>query len=53
MQNNSVRESKVCPVCNRSFENRKRWSSRGIWNQIVYCSDKCRRTKLAKRGGKE
>ena len=42
---------KVCRQCNRSFSNRKKWESRGIWDKIVYCSDKCRkesRTKISK-----
>lgn len=35
--------SKICPVCNRPFENRKAWEQRGIWDEIVYCSERCRR----------
>ena len=35
-------ETKICPVCNRPFENRKKWESRGLWDQIVYCSERCR-----------
>ena len=37
-----VKETKICPVCNRPFENRKKWESRGLWEQIVYCSERCR-----------
>ncbi|MEC8420622.1 MAG: DUF2256 domain-containing protein [Verrucomicrobiota bacterium] len=33
---------KICRKCGRSFSNRKKWQSRGIWNEVVYCSDKCR-----------
>lgn len=36
-------ETKVCPVCKRPFSNRKRWAARGMWESIVYCSDKCRK----------
>ncbi|MCV7073712.1 DUF2256 domain-containing protein [Mycolicibacterium rufum] len=36
------RDVKVCPVCGRPFHNRKKWSSRGQWDQIVYCSRRCR-----------
>jgi len=40
---NPEKQSKVCPVCKLSFNNRKRWESRGLWPSIVYCSQKCRR----------
>ena len=33
--------TKVCPVCERPFANRKKWASRGVWEQVVYCSDAC------------
>ncbi|WP_163720274.1 DUF2256 domain-containing protein [Mycolicibacterium psychrotolerans] len=33
---------KVCPVCGRPFHDRKKWSSRGQWDRIVYCSRRCR-----------
>ncbi|MBE7178892.1 MAG: DUF2256 domain-containing protein [Mucilaginibacter polytrichastri] len=37
--------TKVCPVCNRPFSWRKKWER--SWEQVVYCSDACRRaTKL-------
>jgi hypothetical protein len=35
-------ETKTCPVCQRPFANRKKWSARGVWYQVVYCSDACR-----------
>ena len=35
---------KICPVCARPFTNRKKWRQRGIWEQVVYCSERCRRT---------
>jgi hypothetical protein len=41
----ALRESKNCIVCLRSFENRKKWSSRNIWEDIKYCSQKCRNMK--------
>ncbi|MEP5566837.1 MAG: DUF2256 domain-containing protein [Halioglobus sp.] len=37
-----LNQSKVCPVCRLSFSNRKKWQQRGQWNQIVYCSARCR-----------
>ncbi|RDV26608.1 DUF2256 domain-containing protein [Alteromonas aestuariivivens] len=35
-------DSKLCPVCQRPFENRKKWQSRNQWASIVYCSKRCR-----------
>ncbi|MEU0498548.1 DUF2256 domain-containing protein [Mycobacterium sp. NPDC006124] len=37
-------EVKTCPVCRRPFANRKKWRQRGVWDQVVYCSERCRRT---------
>ncbi len=33
--------AKVCPVCGRSFEWRRKWAS--TWDRIRYCSAGCRR----------
>ncbi|PWL24818.1 DUF2256 domain-containing protein [uncultured Roseivirga sp.] len=38
--------TKICPVCNRPFEWRKKW--RNCWQEVVYCSEKCRRSKSLK-----
>lgn len=38
-------ESKICPTCNRIFYNRKKWKLRGIWDEIKYCSDECKKNK--------
>lgn len=35
---------KDCAHCGRPFRNRKKWILRGIWDQILYCSEKCRRS---------
>ncbi|WP_121314495.1 DUF2256 domain-containing protein [Flavobacterium sp. 102] len=32
--------NKVCLVCNRPFSWRKKWEK--VWNEVKYCSDKCR-----------
>ncbi|MCY7325713.1 MAG: DUF2256 domain-containing protein [Microbacteriaceae bacterium] len=32
---------KICPVCARPFEWRKKWER--SWPDVVYCSDRCRR----------
>ena len=34
---------KTCLVCQKSFENRKRWTSRGSFAAVKYCSKRCRR----------
>jgi len=36
-------ESKNCIVCNRPFAWRKKWES--CWNEVKYCSERCRRNK--------
>lgn len=42
-----MKETKICPVCNRPFENRKKWKIRNLWDKIKYCSERCRN--LAKK----
>ncbi|MEM6653751.1 MAG: DUF2256 domain-containing protein [Pseudomonadota bacterium] len=39
--------SKVCPVCQRPFHWRKKWERN--WDEIVYCSERCRRDRRSKR----
>ncbi|MFN5357236.1 MAG: DUF2256 domain-containing protein [Bacteroidota bacterium] len=34
---------KICKVCRRPFTWRKKWEK--IWDEIKYCSDKCRKNK--------
>ncbi|TVQ66938.1 MAG: DUF2256 domain-containing protein [Balneolaceae bacterium] len=34
---------KICPVCNRTFSWRKKWER--DWAQVLYCSERCRRSK--------
>lgn len=34
-------EDKICRSCGRRIEWRKKWERN--WNQVVYCSDACRR----------
>ncbi|MAH58018.1 MAG: hypothetical protein CMN91_06225 [Synechococcus sp. ARS1019] len=43
--------SKICPVCERPFQWRKAW--RNCWEDVVYCSERCRRRKsiLSKSNG--
>ncbi|MBK98384.1 MAG: hypothetical protein CL672_06285 [Balneola sp.] len=35
--------TKICPVCDRPFAWRKKWKK--DWDQVKYCSDRCRRFK--------
>lgn len=35
--------TKTCPVCKREFTWRKKWER--AWDEIRYCSDKCRSQK--------
>ncbi|MER3464358.1 MAG: DUF2256 domain-containing protein [Chitinophagaceae bacterium] len=39
----SLLPQKVCIVCKKSFAWRKKWAS--CWNEVKYCSDKCRKNK--------
>ncbi|WP_083919090.1 DUF2256 domain-containing protein [Hydrogenovibrio halophilus] len=34
------RPSKICPVCERAFQWRKKWAR--DWSQVRYCSHRCR-----------
>lgn len=34
--------SKLCPVCQRPFVWRKKWAR--DWDNVIYCSERCRRT---------
>ncbi|MDT7524627.1 MULTISPECIES: DUF2256 domain-containing protein [Pseudidiomarina] len=38
--------SKVCPVCQRPFNWRKKWER--CWEEVIYCSERCRRSKIKK-----
>lgn len=39
-------QAKICLVCLRPFSWRKKWEK--VWEEVKYCSDKCRlnKTKL-------
>ncbi|MEI6169976.1 MAG: DUF2256 domain-containing protein [Candidatus Saccharibacteria bacterium] len=45
MKEDIKNQTKICTVCKKPFNNRKKWASRGQWEQIKYCSEKCRNTK--------
>lgn len=36
---------KLCPVCQRPFRWRKKWARE--WDNVIYCSDRCRRRRAA------
>lgn len=37
---------KVCRTCGRPFTWRKKWER--VWDEVQYCSDRCRREKKKK-----
>lgn len=39
---------KTCPVCQRPFAWRRKWAR--DWAQVVYCSERCRRTRTPPQG---
>ncbi|WP_083539390.1 DUF2256 domain-containing protein [Enterovibrio coralii] len=41
--NKSQLPSKVCVVCERPFSWRKKWER--CWEEVKYCSERCRRAK--------
>ena len=38
--------SKVCIICQRPFSWRKKWEK--VWDEVKFCSEKCRRNKMRK-----
>jgi hypothetical protein len=47
MRRKSDLPTKVCAVCGRPFTWRKKWEK--VWDEVRYCSDACRRGKMAPR----
>ncbi|MBK5928068.1 DUF2256 domain-containing protein [Rhodobaculum claviforme] len=37
--------TKVCATCGRPFSWRKKWAR--VWDEVRYCSDRCRRDRPA------
>ncbi|WP_102867826.1 DUF2256 domain-containing protein [Pseudovibrio exalbescens] len=37
---------KICMTCGRLFSWRRKWKS--CWEEVKYCSQRCRRTKIAR-----
>jgi hypothetical protein len=44
------RPTKICAVCGRSFQWRRKWKD--VWDEVRYCSERCRRDRhrLRERG---
>lgn len=42
---------KICPVCMRPFKWRKKWAK--DWEQVIYCSQRCRSSGLTKHHSAE
>ncbi|MBM5813359.1 MAG: DUF2256 domain-containing protein [Cyanobacteria bacterium M_DeepCast_100m_m1_067] len=45
MPHHAERPTKICPVCQRPFQWRKKWKD--VWAEVRYCSDRCRRRRGA------
>ena len=41
MPHHADRPTKICPVCGRPFQWRKKWKA--VWEEVRYCSERCRR----------
>ncbi|AFY27405.1 DUF2256 domain-containing protein [Cyanobium gracile] len=37
------RPTKLCPVCGRPFQWRRKWKD--VWDQVRHCSERCRRNR--------
>jgi hypothetical protein len=42
--------SKICIYCQRPFTWRKKWEK--VWDEVKYCSDRCRMSYSGNKGGK-
>ncbi|MEH0664936.1 DUF2256 domain-containing protein [Vibrio scophthalmi] len=43
MHKKLILPEKICPICHRSFHWRKKWQR--CWDDVRYCSARCRRDK--------
>ncbi|MCU0354719.1 MAG: DUF2256 domain-containing protein [Cytophagales bacterium] len=50
MRKKSDLPTKVCPACGRLFAWRKKWAN--CWDEVKYCSDRCRGQKREVVSGK-
>jgi hypothetical protein len=47
--NKTYLPQKPCAVCGKPVAWRKKWQK--VWNEVKYCSEKCRRQKLKLQNG--
>jgi hypothetical protein len=47
MRKKSDLPTKTCATCNRPFTWRKKWEK--VWNEVKYCSDRCRSQRSTKQ----
>ena len=38
------KDYKICALCERPMVRRKKWKADQVWNNVKYCSDKCRKS---------
>ncbi|MCE0504153.1 MULTISPECIES: DUF2256 domain-containing protein [unclassified Roseivivax] len=48
MRKTSELPEKTCPTCGRPFRWRKKWAS--VWDEVRYCSERCRRSRRREAG---
>ncbi|TCD56999.1 DUF2256 domain-containing protein [Synechococcus sp. BS55D] len=41
MSHRAERPTKICAVCGRPFQWRRKWKD--VWDEVRYCSERCRR----------
>ncbi|MFQ6538105.1 MULTISPECIES: DUF2256 domain-containing protein [Aphanothece] len=42
MPHHADRPTKICAFCGRPFQWRRKWTR--VWQEVRYCSERCRRT---------
>ena len=47
MPHHSDRPTKLCAACGRPFQWRKKWKV--VWEEVRYCSERCRRQGRGRR----
>lgn len=51
MRRKSDLPQKDCAVCGRPFVWRRKWAK--VWDDVRYCSERCRRTARSKKRGQD
>jgi len=49
MRRKSDLPEKTCATCGRPFTWRKKWAK--VWDEVRYCSDRCRGMRTTKKAG--